>query len=145
MKLVLATTLAFGLGLTWSGASQQEDTATPAAEPPGAEAFALEALAERAREEGKAWLGFLDRPSLTTGLYRLEAGAKDGQSPHALDEVYYVVEGKATLHAGEETFTAVPGAILFVAAGVEHRFVDIEEDLTLVVFFSKAKDDDERP
>jgi len=29
-----------------------------------------------------------------------------------------------------------PGSIVFVAKEVEHRFVDIEEDLSLLVFFA---------
>ena len=58
-------------------------------------------------------------------------------------EVYYVVEGKGKLSAGDHVFEANPGSILFVAKEVEHRFFDIEEDLTLVVFFSKAKVEDE--
>jgi quercetin dioxygenase-like cupin family protein len=42
------------------------------------------------------------------------------------------------LEVGEQRTPAVPGAVLFVAAGAEHRFVEIEEDLEVLVFFSKA-------
>ena len=68
----------------------------------------------------------------------LKKGAKDGQSPHGLDEVYYVVSGKGRLAAGDADYAAVPGSVLYVAAGEEHRFHTIEEDLTLLVFFSTA-------
>ena len=47
-----------------------------------------------------------------------------------------------------ETVDVSPGDVLFVAAGLDHRFHDIEDDLDLLVFFSAAKpmtatDDDE--
>jgi hypothetical protein len=29
-----------------------------------------------------------------------------------------------------------PGSVVFVAAGEEHRFVDVTEDLTLLVLFA---------
>ena len=102
------------------------------------EAFQLaEVAAERARS-GEAYLQFLDAGSLSVGLYVLPAGGEDPQRPHAEDEVYYVVAGRATLRVGAEDRPAEPGGILFVGAGVEHRFHAIVEDLTLLVFFAPA-------
>ena len=103
-----------------------------------AEAWGVEQLVEKLEASGRPYLPFLDRDTLSTGIYRLAAGSKDGQSPHTMDEVYYVVEGRAKLVAGGKTMKVEPGGLLFVAAHVEHEFVDIEEDLVLVVFFSKA-------
>ena len=62
---------------------------------------------------------------------------QDGQSPHELDEIYYVVSGRAWLEVDGQRLEAREGSVLFVERGVEHRFVDIEEDLTALVFFSK--------
>ncbi len=103
-----------------------------------AEGWDVQELVEKLNASERPYLPFLDRDTLSTGIYRLAAGAKDGQSPHTMDEVYYVVEGKAKLVAGGETLNVEPGGILFVGAHVDHEFVDIEEDLVLVVFFSKA-------
>ena len=94
--------------------------------------------AARAKAE-RAYLPFLDRSSLSCGLYHLAAGATDGQSPHTRDEVYYVLNGKGRFTAGDETVAVEPEQVLFVAAGVEHRFHDITEDLDLLVFFSSGK------
>jgi quercetin dioxygenase-like cupin family protein len=105
---------------------------------PNLEAHSLDALIAKAEESGERWVQFLDRSTLFMGLYRLPKGAEDGQSPHGQDEVYYVAKGRGVLEVDGERAAAAPGAILFVAAGAEHRFVDIEEDLELVVFFSKA-------
>jgi mannose-6-phosphate isomerase-like protein (cupin superfamily) len=111
----------------------------PASEPPPTwEAFQLEDLIERAEGEQQHWVQFLDRSSLYAGLYRLPKGGTDGQTPHDLDEVYYVAKGRAVLEVDGARTAAEPGSILFVAAGAPHRFVDIEQDLEVVVLFSKA-------
>lgn len=63
---------------------------------------------------------------------------KDPQAPHTEEEIYYVVSGRATLRVGDVDTAVEPGSILFVGAGVEHRFHAIEEDLTTLVFFAPA-------
>lgn len=112
---------------------------------PAREAFDLTALAQAAAEEGRGWTQFLDRPTLRCGLYRLPAGGTDGQSPHDEDEVYHVVKGRAVLVVDGEPVPVAPGSVVFVAAEVEHRFVDIEEDLEVLVFFSRAPIGDREP
>ena len=87
----------------------------------------------------RPWLPLLDTATLTLGRYRLAKGAKDGQSPHAQDEVYYVVSGRAKFTAGGETKVIQAGDSVFVPARVVHRFSDIESNLDLLVFFSKVR------
>lgn len=107
---------------------------------PDLEAFDIDELEKKRAESGRSYLPFLRRDSLHCGIYVLAAGADDGQSPHDEDEVYYVLEGKAKFTVdGESTVDAEKGAVLFVAAHAGHRFHDIEEDLKLLVFFSRAK------
>ena len=55
--------------------------------------------AERAGA-GELYREFLRVESMSAGLYVLEAGAADPQSPHAQDEIYYVLSGRAALHLG---------------------------------------------
>ena len=86
-----------------------------------------------------AYLECLRVPAMSAGVYTLPAGALDTQSPHRQDEVYYVVRGRARLRAGAEDRPVAPGALIFVAAGVEHRFYDIEEELCLLVLFAPAE------
>jgi mannose-6-phosphate isomerase-like protein (cupin superfamily) len=95
-------------------------------------------LAER-RRSGKAWLEFLRASSLSMGVYHLEAGQDDGQKPHTEDEVYYVVAGRGKFRAGAAARDVGPGAILFVERFADHRFFDITEDLTALVFFAPAE------
>jgi mannose-6-phosphate isomerase-like protein (cupin superfamily) len=69
----------------------------------------------------------------------LPAGARDPQEPHTEDEVYHVVGGKGRIRVGEEDRTVEAGTVVFVEAGVDHRFHSIEEDLTVLVFFAPAE------
>jgi quercetin dioxygenase-like cupin family protein len=94
--------------------------------------------AEHARR-GNAYLEFLRVASMSAGVYILRAGSPDGQSPHRQDELYYVLHGKARMRAGAQDQAVRPGSIIFIAAGVEHRFYDIEEEITLLVLFAPAE------
>jgi quercetin dioxygenase-like cupin family protein len=101
------------------------------------EEFKLSELYERAATIDGSYLRFLDNDKLSSGIYQLKAGEEDKQEPHEWDEIYYVLEGKAKLNAGDEQYDASTGMILFVAANVVHQFVEIEKDLKILVFFSK--------
>jgi quercetin dioxygenase-like cupin family protein len=100
--------------------------------------FALADLRARQRQSGQSYLEFLRVPSLRTGIYALPAGGVDPQRPHAEDEIYYVIDGRAMVTVADEEQPVAPGDVIFVAAGVDHRFHTIAEDLTLLVFFSSA-------
>jgi mannose-6-phosphate isomerase-like protein (cupin superfamily) len=100
--------------------------------------FDLGELLSALRASGEPWFEFLRVPSLRAGLYVLAPGAWDHQTPHQEDEVYYVVAGRATFEAGQERREAIPGALIYVAAGQEHRFTEIFEELRVLVFFSAA-------
>jgi mannose-6-phosphate isomerase-like protein (cupin superfamily) len=96
--------------------------------------------AERLREQsGKRYSEFLRVPAMSAGVYVLPVGGADPQSPHREDEMYYVVRGRARMRAGSEDQAVSDGSIIFVAAGVEHRFYDITEKLIVLVFFAPAE------
>jgi len=100
-----------------------------------------EELAKHA-EASAPYHEFLRRPSLSCGIYTLEAGAKDLQGPHDEDEVYYVVSGKGRLRIDGDEQTVRAGSILYVQATSDHSFFEIEEDMTLLVFFASGGPDD---
>ena len=100
--------------------------------------FSLEDIAAELKKEPVAYREFLRVPALSCGVYRLAAGSEDMQSPHDEDEVYYVVEGKARLRLGDEIREVKPGSVLYVQATEDHSFFEIEEDMTLLVFFASA-------
>jgi mannose-6-phosphate isomerase-like protein (cupin superfamily) len=82
---------------------------------------------------------FLSVPDLSVGLYVLEAGGIDPQSPHTEDEVYYVIAGRAVVTVGAEDRPVEPGSVVFVPAREPHRFHDITERLELLVAFGPAE------
>jgi mannose-6-phosphate isomerase-like protein (cupin superfamily) len=101
--------------------------------------FRLADLARERAQAGKRYLEFLRVPAMSAGLYVLAAGEPDPQTPHAQDEIYYVIEGSARMRAGERDQAVSAGSVIFVAAGVEHRFYDIREELTVLVLFAPAE------
>lgn len=99
----------------------------------------IEKLMGEQKAGGRAYLEFLRVPAMSAGVYFLPKGAKDQQSPHQEDEMYYVVKGKAKMMIGEEHAELTMGSVIFVEARAEHRFYDIEEDLLVLVFFAPAE------
>jgi len=93
------------------------------------------AIAEHLRAPER-YRELLRAPSMSLGLYKLPAGGQDPQQPHAEDEVYYTLRGRARLRVGEAEQRVEPGSLHFVARDVEHRFHSIAEDLLLLVFFA---------
>jgi quercetin dioxygenase-like cupin family protein len=103
------------------------------------EAYELaELLLERAGT-GRPYHEFIRTHDLSVGLYVLAAGATDSQQPHTEDEVYYVISGRGIVRVGGEERAVRAGSVIFVGADVEHRFHDIEEELTLLVIFGPAE------
>jgi len=95
---------------------------------------------DRARAaEAQRYREFLRAPDLSAGLYVLDAGGVDPQSPHTEDELYYIVAGRAAITVGDETHDVAAGSLVFVAATVPHRFHDIVERLEILVVFGPAE------
>lgn len=84
------------------------------------------------------WAEHFEVPALSVGTYCLPAGGTDDQTPHTEDEVYVVVGGRASIRTPDTSVEVAPGAVIFVPAHEEHQFVDIAEDLTLLVVFGPA-------
>jgi mannose-6-phosphate isomerase-like protein (cupin superfamily) len=103
------------------------------------DAWELDDLEAARVASGRLYHEFISVPDLSGGLYVLEAGATDPQSPHTEDELYIVMSGRATVMVGGEVRPITAGSVVFVAAGVEHKFRDIEERLVLLVMFGPAE------
>ncbi len=93
-------------------------------------------ISQQQAVSGQPYLQFMNEGTMSLGLYVLAAGSADTQSPHEEDEIYYVVSGRGAIDVAGERRPVQPGSIVFVAKAVDHRFVDIEEDLSLLVFFA---------
>lgn len=82
---------------------------------------------------GERFAVALERGSLTLEFYAPRG--RDPQKPHSRDEVYVVVSGRGRFRSGGACEPFAPGDVLFVPAGVEHRFEDFTDDLAAWVVF----------
>ncbi len=71
--------------------------------------------------------------SLVTKLYAPRV--TDPQTPHSRDEVYVIAQGTGEFVCGTTREAFQPLDVLFVAAGVEHRFENFTDDFAAWVFF----------
>lgn len=64
---------------------------------------------------------------------------RDAQTPHEQDEIYAVASGRGSFLVDRVRLPFGPGDLLFVPAGVEHRFEDFSADFgTWVLFWGPA-------
>jgi mannose-6-phosphate isomerase-like protein (cupin superfamily) len=101
--------------------------------------FQLPSLLDQMSAERRAYLEFLRVPALSLGVYRLGAGDVDQQQPHTEDEAYYVLAGRAKFTCDGQVQFVSAGIVLFVERNVEHRFFEIEQEPTVLVFFAPAE------
>lgn len=94
-----------------------------------------------AQQEGgaKRYLEFLRVLALSMGLYALNAGESDPQTPHGEDEVYLVTSGRGMIRVGDEEREVRAGSIVYVGKSVTHKFHSITEDLRVLVLFAPAE------
>lgn len=60
----------------------------------------------------------------------------DTQTPHKQDEIYVITKGHATFSRDGERTNCEKNDVLFVPAGMEHRFENFSEDFaTWVIFY----------
>ena len=78
-------------------------------------------------------------PEVSVGTYCIPVGGKDGQAPHAEDEIYVVLRGRAKLVCDSGEADVGPGSVIYVPAREHHQFADISEDLSVLVVFAPAE------
>jgi len=62
----------------------------------------------------------------------------DLQTPHRQDELYVIASGSGNFIRDKEKVSFRQGDVLFVSAGMEHRFEDFTDDFaTWVIFYGK--------
>jgi len=79
----------------------------------------------------------LENGSMELGYY--QPAKTDEQTPHDQDEIYIVQTGSGIFVRADEEISFEPGDALFVAANVEHRFIDFSDDFAAwVIFYGPA-------
>jgi mannose-6-phosphate isomerase-like protein (cupin superfamily) len=85
---------------------------------------------------GKDFTRLIEKADFDIGFYKPER--RDPQTPHARDELYVVAAGSGEFFCNGETRAFSQADVLFVPAGVEHRFRDFSTDFAAwVVFFGR--------
>ena len=92
-----------------------------------------DALARLPGPAGERFVELFQHGTLSVELYAPRG--RDPQSPHTRDEVYVVVQGSGRFRNGDVVQAFGPGDLLFVPAGVVHRFEDFTDDLAVWVIF----------
>ena len=103
------------------------------------EVFLLDQLLAQRDQGGRSYLEFLRVPAMSAGIYILPSGGNDLQRPHDQDEIYYVISGAAKIRLRNEEKQVEKGNLIFVEAGLDHRFFDIQQEIVLLVFFAPAE------
>jgi mannose-6-phosphate isomerase-like protein (cupin superfamily) len=60
---------------------------------------------------------------------------RDTQTPHRQDELYIIAAGESKFYRNGETVHCKTGDVLFVPAGMEHRFINFSDDFAIWVIF----------
>jgi len=92
-----------------------------------------EGLARLPGGKGERFVELFGHGTLSIELYAPRG--HDPQQPHTRDEVYVVARGRGQFLNGGVRHPFGPGDVLFVPAGVVHRFEDFSDDLAVWVFF----------
>jgi len=92
-----------------------------------------EALARLPGPQGQRFASVFKHGSLVVEIYAPRG--VDPQTPHTRDEVYVVVQVSGEFVNGPSRHPFGPGDVLFVPAGVEHRFENFTNDFILWVIF----------
>ena len=78
-------------------------------------------------------------PFMSAGVYELPAHSRDHQTPHADDELYYVISGDSEFMLGEASAPTEPGTLIYVPAGQPHFFRQIDVDLRVLAIFAPPR------
>jgi mannose-6-phosphate isomerase-like protein (cupin superfamily) len=99
--------------------------------------LALQDAIEQLQQQGGAPFSIM----LQHGHMRVEYYAPRGedlQTPHLQDELYIICSGSADLERNGETLNCKVHDVLFVPAGMPHRFINISHDFsTWVIFYGE--------
>lgn len=89
---------------------------------------------KRLQSSGDTFIELFSHGSAVVEFYKPEG--KDPQQPHSKDELYFVASGSGYFVNGDSRRKFETGEVLFVPAGVVHRFEDFTPDFaTWIVIY----------
>ena len=93
-------------------------------------AFGLSALSKQSKKE---FVEMFKHGSLVVEFYK--PNKIDKQTPHTRDEVYVIISGSGYFINDGIKCPFEAGEVIFVPAGIEHKFENFTDDFTSWVFF----------
>ena len=87
-----------------------------------------------ARAGGQRYVTLFKHGALELEYYQPQK--TDPQQPHTRDEVYFIISGRGTFVREGARQDVGPGEVLYVPAGVPHRFEDFSDDFATWAIFS---------
>jgi mannose-6-phosphate isomerase-like protein (cupin superfamily) len=95
-----------------------------------------EALNQLGSDPVQFFAKVMEHGSMSVEIYKPHKA--DPQTPHKQDELYVVVSGSGEFLNDDKRTNFGPGDVLFVPAGIEHRFENFTDDfVTWVIFYGK--------
>ena len=96
----------------------------------------LDAIEQLKKETGKPFTVVMKHGTMSVEYFA--PNKLDTQMPHVQDELYIIARGHGHFNRSGEIFECKAGDVLFVPAGMEHRFENFSDDFaTWVVFYGK--------
>src|SRR6266481_5391898 len=93
-----------------------------------------EALEQLDQANGQLFAKVMEQGTMSVEIYR--PVKTDPQAPNKQDELYVVISGSGVFMNNEDRTTFKQGDVLFVKAGIKHRFENFTDDfMTWVIFF----------
>lgn len=128
------------LGMAWIDIPTDENRVTKPSDTNPIQPFGAHADTSPAFWQGDILWTVLATSEQTGGVYLLleQLCPKDaGPAPHwhEQDEAFYVLDGQITFMAGDQTFEASAGALVFIPRGVVHSFRVDSESARLLNFY----------
>jgi len=97
--------------------------------------FDLSTYLGKIKKSSSYFQTFINRDSLAAGVLVLAPGEEDTQTPHASDEVYYIISGNGFLKIKNKDYKVSKDKLFFVAKDVEHYFHGNTTELKVLYFF----------
>ena len=85
-----------------------------------------EALKQLYQAHGQLFAKVMSHGTMSIEIY--QPIKTDPQTPHKQDELYVVISGSGVFMNNEERTTFKQGDVLFVKAGIKHRFENFTDD-----------------
>ena len=97
-----------------------------------------EAIRQLKEEKDKAFTIMMKDGSMSIEYFAPKI--TDTQKPHQQDELYVIVSGQSEFYRDGEIINCTEGDVIFVPAGMEHRFMNFTIDFaTWVIFYGEEK------